>query len=209
MRAERSEAGHASGRSYPSPRAGGSSPRDTGAVPRGAGSPRNRAPQGRPPVPGDPRRAAHPGEQRRPSAPPAAARDGRRSGAPAAGRRVETVGGPRVHGALAVLGVFLVTLLAAAVDSFLSSGLGIISVVALTASTVVAALVTRRRDLLSVLVAPPLVYVVVAVVNVALAPAATLGLPAIATLLVRGFPAMGIATAAAVVISLFRLVTRR
>ena len=114
-----------------------------------------------------------------------------------------------MHGALAVLGVLLVTLLAAAVDSFLSSGLGIISVVALTASSVVAALVTRRRDLLSVLVAPPLVYVVVAVVNVALAPAATLSLPSLATLLVRGFPAMAVATAAAVVISLVRLATRR
>jgi hypothetical protein len=31
----------------------------------------------------------------------------------------------------------------------------------------------------------------------------------LATLLVRGFPAMGIATAAAVLVSLYRLVTRR
>ncbi|GAB4081356.1 hypothetical protein G3R41_13000 [Modestobacter muralis] len=178
---------------------GGPSPRDRGP----------RAPQGRPSVPVDSRRG-HPGEQRRPSAPPPpGARDGRRTGASAPVRRVESASGPRVHGALAVLGVFLVTLVAAAIDSFLSSGLGLVTVVALTASTVVAALVTRRRDLLTVLVAPPLVYVAVAVVNVALAPAATLSLPSLATLLVRGFPAMGVATAAAVVVGLFRLVARR
>jgi hypothetical protein len=143
-------------------------------------------------------------------APPAApARDGGRSGAPAASRRIEATSGPRVHGAVAVLGIFLITLLAAGLDSFLGSGLGLVSLVALTLSTVFAGLVTRRRDLLSVVVAPPLVYVLVAVVNVALAPSATLSLPSLATLLVRGFPAMGIATAAAVVVTLFRLVTRR
>ena len=114
-----------------------------------------------------------------------------------------------MHGALAVLAVVLVTLVAAGIDSFLSSGLGLVTVVALTASTVAAALVTRRRDLLTVVVAPPLVYVAVAVVNVALAPAATLSLTSLATLLVRGFPAMGVATGAAVVIGLFRLVSRR
>jgi hypothetical protein len=155
----------------------------------------------------DPRRGGHPGE-RRPAA-PAAVRDGRRTGSSATSRRIEPAPGPRVHGALAVLGVFLVTLLAAGLDSFLSSGLGLVTVVALTASSVVAALVTRRRDLLTVLVAPPLVYVIVAVVNVALAPSATLSLPSLATLLVRGFPAMGVATGAAVVVALFRLVTRR
>ena len=214
MRAERSEAGQVSGRGYPSPRAGGSAQR-SGDSPRSAGGTSRRdrgprAPQGRPSVPLDPRRGGHPDERRRPSAPtPASARDGRRAGASAPVRRGEATSGPRVHGALAVLGVFLVTLLAAGIDSFLSSGLGLVTVMALTASTVVATLVTRRRDLLTVLVAPPLVYVAVAVVNVALAPAATLSLPSLATLLVRGFPAMGVATGAAVVTALFRLVTRR
>ena len=181
MRAERSEAGQVSGRGYPSPRAGGSAQR-SGGDPRNAGGPPPRdrgprAPQGRPSVPVDSRRTGHPGEQRRPSGPPpAAARDGQRTGSSANVRRVEAPSGPRVHGALAVLGVFLVT---------------------------------RRRDLLTVVVAPPLVYVAVAVVNVALAPAATLSLTSLATLLVRGFPAMGVATGAAVVIGLFRLVSRR
>jgi hypothetical protein len=217
VRAERSEAGQASGRGYPSPRAGGSG-RGAGGAPghdarggsgHGADPSRGRAPQGRPPVPGDPRRSAHPGEQRRPAGPPAAsARDGRRTGAPA-GRRIELAPGPRVHGAVAVLGALVVTLLAAGLDSFLGSGLGLLTVVALTLSSAAAGLVTRRRDLLTVVVAPPLLYVFVAVVNVALAPAATLSLPSLATLLVRGFPAMGIATGAAVVVALFRLATRR
>jgi hypothetical protein len=198
VRAERSEAGRVSGRGYPSPRAAGGQPRDRGPEARDRGA---RAPQG----PHDSRRVGHPGEQRRPS--PAA--DGRRTGSSATSRRIEPAAGPRVLGAIAVLGLFLVTLLAAGLDSFLGSGLGLISVIALTAGSVVAALVTRRRDLLSVVVAPPLVYVLVAVVNVGLAPSVTLSLPSLATLLVRGFPAMGIATGAAVVVALFRLVTRR
>jgi hypothetical protein len=105
--------------------------------------------------------------------------------------------------------MFLLTLVAAAADSYIGLGLGTITLVALTAGTVVAALAVRRRDLLSVIIAPPLVFVAVAVVNTVLAPSATLNLPTMATLLVRGFPAMGIATAAGLVIGLFRLATKR
>jgi len=84
-----------------------------------------------------------------------------------------------------------------------------ITLIALTAGTVVATLTVRRRDLLTVAVAPPLVFVAVAVVNLALAPSADLTLPGLATLLVRGFPAMGIATGAAFAVSLFRMATKR
>jgi hypothetical protein len=70
-------------------------------------------------------------------------------------------------------------------------------------------LVVRRRDMLSVVVAPPLVFVAVAVANIALAPSASFNLPTIATLLVRGFPTMAIATGVALVIALVRLITRR
>jgi hypothetical protein len=103
----------------------------------------------------------------------------------------------------------VITLLAAAADSYIGAGLGMITLVALTAGTAAATLVVRRRDLLSVIVAPPLVFVGVAIVNTALAPSASLNAATLATLLVRGFPAMGIATAAAIALSLFRLVTRR
>jgi NADH:ubiquinone oxidoreductase subunit K len=108
-----------------------------------------------------------------------------------------------------VLGVFLLTLAAAAADSYIGLGLGTITLVALTAGSVVATLAVRRRDLLSVVVCPPLVFVAVAVLNIGLAPSATLSLPTLATLLVRGFPAMGLATAVALVLAVFRLIARR
>jgi hypothetical protein len=84
-----------------------------------------------------------------------------------------------------------------------------VTLVALVASTAIATLGVRRRDMLSVVLCPPLVFVAVAGVNIALAPSATLTLPTVATLLIRGFPTMAAATAAAVVLALVRLGTRR
>ncbi|WP_091056972.1 DUF6542 domain-containing protein [Klenkia brasiliensis] len=154
------------------------------------------------PVPGSPR-------AQRP-----AARDPRREGRDPAGdprRTPRRSAAPQrgVVGALAVLGVFLVTLAAAAADSYLGVGLGTITTIGLAGSTVAAALLVRRRDLATVVVAPPLVFVGVALANIVLAPSATLSLPTIATLLIRGFPAMAIAVAAALVIGLVRAVARR
>ncbi|WP_138758116.1 DUF6542 domain-containing protein [Modestobacter altitudinis] len=213
MRAERNDAGSAAGRGYPSPRAGGSSPR--GRVPersererlerdrpaRGGHPPERRAPDPRSARSGPPRPS---GEVGRPAV------DDRRAGPAAAGRtRTAPAAGSRLRGVVAVLGVFLLTLVAAAADSYIGLGLGMITLVALTAGTVVATLTVRRGDLLTVVVAPPLVFIAVAVVNLALAPSADLTLPGLATLLVRGFPAMGIATGAAIALSLFRLVSKR
>ena len=219
MRAERSDAGQAAGRGYPSPRAATSAPRgrasERGERERQAHERElrdHRAPARRPAEPREPGRAGrHSGEFRRPVVPPSAARDqrdARRTGSSAAAR---TAAAPSraVRGALALLGVFLVTLAAAAADSYIGVGLGIITLVALTGATVAAALVTRRRDLLTVVVAPPLVFCAVAMANIGLAPSATLSLPSLVTLLVRGFPAMGIATGAALVIALIRLAARR
>jgi hypothetical protein len=117
--------------------------------------------------------------------------------------------GGRFRGLVAVLAMFLVTLAGAGVDSFVGIGLGLVTLIALVSVTVIAALTVRRRDLLSVLVAPPLVFVAVAGVNIALAPSASFNLPTIATLLVRGFPTMAIATGVAVVLGLIRLAARR
>jgi hypothetical protein len=117
--------------------------------------------------------------------------------------------GGRVPGIAAVLGVFLVTLAGAGADSFFGIGLGMITLVGLVASTVFATLLVRRRDLLSVVVSPPLVFVAVAAANIGLAPSAHFNLPTVATLLVRGFPSMAIATAAAIVLALLRLAARR
>jgi hypothetical protein len=146
--------------------------------------------------------------ERRPVERPDTERPARRP-APA----VET-GGGKLRGVLAVLAVFLVTLAAAGVESFIATGLGIMTTIALAASTAVAALVVRRRDLLSVVVCPPMVFTAVAVVNLVAAPSVhisgvkALGLLMITTL-VQNFPAMGIATGIALVIGLIRLAARR
>jgi hypothetical protein len=105
--------------------------------------------------------------------------------------------------------MFLVTLAAAAADSYIGVGLGMVTLVALLASSVAACLLVRRRDLLSVVVAPPLVFFGVAVVNIALAPSATFSLPTIATLLIRGFPAMALAVGVSLVLYLVRLASKR
>ncbi|TFV52484.1 DUF6542 domain-containing protein [Blastococcus sp. TF02A_35] len=115
----------------------------------------------------------------------------------------------QLRGVLAVAGIFLLTLAGCGIDSFVGTGLGLITLVALAASTSMAVLLVRRRDLLTVVVAPPLVFVLVAVVNAALAPSATLNAATLATLLVRGFPTMAAATLAAILLALFRLVSRR
>ncbi len=120
-----------------------------------------------------------------------------------------TADGGRFRGVVAVLGMFLVTLAGAGVDSFVGIGLGLVTLVALVAVTALAVLTVRRRDLLSVIVAPPLVFVAVAAVNIALAPSASFNLATIATLLVRGFPTMAIATGVAVVLGLIRTAARR
>lgn len=117
--------------------------------------------------------------------------------------------GGRFRGVVAVLTMFLVTLAGAGVDSFVGIGLGLITLAALVSVTALAVLTVRRRDLLSVLVAPPLIFVAVAGVNVALAPSASFNLATIATLLVRGFPTMALATGVALVLGLMRLVARR
>ncbi|HEY0126575.1 MAG TPA: DUF6542 domain-containing protein [Blastococcus sp.] len=117
--------------------------------------------------------------------------------------------GGRIRGIVAVVGMFLVTLGAAAADSFLGIGLGTFTLVALVAVSALAALVVRRDDIVTVVVAPPLVFLAVAAVNIGLAPSASFSLPTIATLLVRGFPTMGIATAVALALTVVRLTARR
>jgi hypothetical protein len=140
---------------------------------------------------GDPRYA----DQRRDARP--AARPQERS-APA------QTGGGRLRGVVAVLLVLVVTLVGAAADSFLGIGLGTLTLVALVGSTAVATLLVRRRDLVSVLVAPPLVFVAVAVADLVAAPSATFSLTAMAPLLIKGFPAMGIATLVGLVLAAVR-----
>jgi hypothetical protein len=141
--------------------------------------------------------------ERRPSARPAAPRGA------AATRSRSVEGGGTVRGMVAVLAMFVVTLAGAGIDSFVGIGLGLVTLGALCGITAIATWVVRRRDLLSVLVAPPLVFVAVAGFNIGLAPSAQFNLPTIVTLLVRGFPTMAIATAVGLVLALVRLAARR
>jgi hypothetical protein len=180
----------------------------------GRGAERGRAPdRGRAPERGRPDDRLRGPERSRPDE--RGRYDDRRPARPADGPRVRQqptaaeAGGGRLRGLVAVLGIFLVTLAGAGADSFVGVGLGLITLVCLVAATVVGTLLVRRRDLLSVVVAPPLVFLAVTAVNIGLAPSAQFNLPTLATLLVRGFPTMAIATGAAVVLALFRLAARR
>jgi hypothetical protein len=145
---------------------------------------------------------------RRPPAPGAGAAD-EESAARSASRQVPGPSGRQVRGAIAVLGMFVLTLLAAAADSYIGVGLGLITLVALILASGIAALVVRRSDLMSVVIAPPLVFVGVAVVNMALAPSASVSLPTWATLLIRGFPAMCFGVAATIVVAVARKIAHR
>ena len=117
--------------------------------------------------------------------------------------------GTGLRGTLAVLGVFVITLAGGAVDSFLGIGLGTLTLVTLVAASAVGTLLVRKRDLLSLVVAPPLVFVLVALVNIGLAPSASFNLPTLATILIRGFPTMAVATLVAVVVAIVRWAARR
>jgi hypothetical protein len=117
--------------------------------------------------------------------------------------------GSGLRGAVAVLAVFLVTLAGAALESWIGAGLGLATLGTLAVASAVATLAVRRGDLLTTVVAPPLVYIAVAVLNTALDPSAALNLASVATLLIRGFPAMVVATAAAAVVALIRWAARR
>jgi hypothetical protein len=145
--------------------------------------------------------------ERRPSARPA--RDDYDYDEEPRGRRPTPERGGGLRGIVAALGIFFVTLAGAGVDSYVGIGLGLITLGSLVGSTVIAALAVRRRDLASVVVAPPLVFVAVAGLNIALAPSATFNAATVATLLIRGFPTMAIATGAAIVLALIRLAARR
>jgi hypothetical protein len=151
------------------------------------------------PAPDDDRRGPRPPEAR-----PAARRPGGR-GATASGSER----GIQLRGAVAVVAVFLVTLAGAALESWLGTGLGLVTFGTLTAASAGATLLVRRSDLLTPVIAPPLVYVAVVALNAALAPSASLNLASVAALLIRGFPAMAVATAAAGVVALIRWAARR
>ena len=105
-------------------------------------------------------------------------------------------------------GVILIAiggLIGAIVDYLFVDRLGIVTAVGLTLGAALAALVTRKRDLLSIIVAPPLVYAVLAGL-VLLLSAKEIRITGIADAAIRGFPAMALATGVAALIAGVRLV---
>ncbi|GAB3300437.1 hypothetical protein GCM10027451_02720 [Geodermatophilus aquaeductus] len=166
--------------------------------------PSARPAQARTPYPG-----VHPLAERGEAAAPARPRGGRPAGRAAERAAPQPAAGSRLRGVLAVLGVFVITLAGGAIDSFLGVGLGTLTLVTLVAATAVGTLLVRRRDLLTVVVSPPLVFVAVALVNIGLAPSASFTLPTLATVLIRGFPTMAVATGVALVLAIVRWAARR
>lgn len=200
-------------------------PAERPAVPRHSGEP-VRA------TPGYPRSSASlspDADRRRARAPyddaPAVEQD-RRAGSRAAAREARAAEaavpetGSRLRGSVAVLGVLLVTLAAGYVDSIGTTGLGMITLVGLVASTALATLLVRRRDLTTMVVAPPLVLLAATAVYVLTSPGFAVGEgknavvaagTAVATKLVLGggFPIMAAATGTALVLALVRWAARR
>jgi hypothetical protein len=168
----------------------------------------DRAGSTRPPVPH--RSAAVPpverGRQERPRSPERSARaaESRPTGRVAADQPER---GSRLRGSVAALAVFVVTLAGAAADSYLGAGLGIITLGTLTVAAALGTLLVRRRDLTTMVVTPPLVFIAAAVAATAVF--GTVNLAGLATLLIRGFPSMAVATGVALVLALIRWAARR
>jgi len=79
---------------------------------------------------------------------------------------------------------------------------------ALVGSTLLAGLWVRRSDLATIMVAPPLVFAVVAALEIGLAPTLPFTPTVLASILVRGFPTMAIATAVGLLVCGYRLLRR-
>ncbi len=196
--------------------AGGSAHGGSAGYGRPAGEPRPPVrPQQRTPYPG-----SHPLADRATPEPPPRRRaadrpeprDGGRDGGGRGSSRTAPPDAGRstgLRGGLAVLGIFVITLAGGAVDSFLGVGLGTLTLVTLVAASAVGTLLVRKPDLLTVVVAPPLVFVLVAAVNIGLAPSASFNAATVATILIRGFPTMAVATGVALVLAVIRWAARR
>lgn len=109
----------------------------------------------------------------------------------------------------AVAFIFVVTLALATAESLLGIGLRLITLAALAGSTLLAGLWVRRSDLATIVVAPPLVFAAVVALEIALAPTLNFTPTVLGSILVRGFPAMALATAIALLVCGYRRVRQR
>jgi hypothetical protein len=117
--------------------------------------------------------------------------------------------GPSLTGLGAVLLIVVTSMTGGCVDLLTGSGLRLAFAVGLVLGSAVAAAVARRSSLLTVVTAPPLIYVVASLVSVVVGPGGLGGAgklyDAAAGWLTYGFPAMASATGIAVVVAGIRL----
>lgn len=107
-----------------------------------------------------------------------------------------------------VVMVLVGALVGAIVDYLFTDRLGVVTTIGLTIGAAAAALITRKRDLVSVMVAPPIVYALIAIVVLAISDRAV-SVTSLADIAIRGFPAMALATGVAALIAGVRLLTSR
>lgn len=108
-------------------------------------------------------------------------------------------------------GVILIIITAgigALIDHMVSSKLGVFTGIGLCIGAFFAALVTRKLDLLSVIVAPPIVYALFGVLLIWLSPT-TVDKYSLAEIAIAGFPWMALATGIALLIGGVKLMTTR
>lgn len=111
----------------------------------------------------------------------------------------------------AVLVLAGIALVAGVVDVLAGDALRLVFSGGLVLGTIVAAVLVRRRDILTVVFAPPLVYVAASALAVLLGRGNQSGglIDAATGWLVYGFPAMAAATAAALVVAALRAAATR
>lgn len=108
-------------------------------------------------------------------------------------------------------GVILIIITAgigALIDHMISSKLGVFTGIGLCIGAFFAALVTRKLDLLSVIVAPPIIYALYGVLLIWLSPVA-IDKYSLAEIAIGGFPWMALATGIALLIGGIKLMTTR
>jgi hypothetical protein len=131
----------------------------------------------------------------------------------AGGAALPRTGGPALTGFGAVLLIVVISMVGGCVDLLTGTGLRLAFAIGLVLGAAVAATLARRASLLTVALAPPLVYVVASMLSVLASPGGLGGLgklyDAAAGWLVYGFPAMAAATGIAVVIAGIRLAGSR
>jgi hypothetical protein len=124
-----------------------------------------------------------------------------------AGRRSPSVRGERgVHGLVAAFITLVIAGIGGAIDIFTGNGLRTVFAVCLIVGVVIAGIVVRRRDALYIVFAPPLITVLLALINVATTSKGAFDL--MASYLAHGFPPIAIASAVGAVIAGIRLLSR-